>query len=203
MSDSTLARLAGHFALMSLFAIGGANSALPEMQRVAVELEHWMTARQFTDVFALAQVAPGPNVIIVTLIGYQAAGLMGALVATLAMCGPSCLFAFYVGRISERLKGAHWSAIQQGLLPISIGLIAASGFVVATAAAQRRGGPGHLGDGASLFHDAIESALDFRRGRTHGTRRFALIATSRSLPVAHWDVLWIASCAPDWEVRGA
>jgi len=136
MSDSTLARLADHFALMSLFAIGGANSALPEMQRVAVELEHWMTARQFTDVFALAQVTPGPNVIVVTLIGYQAAGLMGALVATLAMCGPSCLFAFYVGRISDRLQGARWSATQQGLLPISIGLIAASGFVVATAAAH-------------------------------------------------------------------
>jgi chromate transporter len=136
MSDATLARLAGHFALMSLFAIGGANSAVPEMQRVAVEVEHWMTARQFTDVFALAQLAPGPNVIIVTLIGYQAAGLMGACVATLAMCGPSCLFAFYVGRISEQLKGAPWSAIQQGLLPISIGLIAASGFVVASAAAH-------------------------------------------------------------------
>jgi chromate transporter len=136
MSDATLVRLAGHFALMSLFAIGGANSAVPEMQRVAVEVEHWMTARQFTDVFALAQLAPGPNVIIVTLIGYQAAGLMGAFVATLAMCGPSCLFAFYVGRISERLKGAPWNALQQGLLPISIGLIAASGFVVASATAH-------------------------------------------------------------------
>jgi chromate transporter len=136
MSDATLTRLAGHFALMSLFAIGGANSAVPEMQRVAVEVEHWMTAQQFADVFALAQLAPGPNVIIVTLIGYQAAGLAGAFVATLAMCGPSCLFAFYVGRISERLKGAVWDAIQRGLLPISIGLIAASGFVVASVAAH-------------------------------------------------------------------
>jgi chromate transporter len=136
MSDATLVRLAAHFALMSLFAIGGANSAVPEMQRVAVEVEHWMTARQFTDVFALAQLAPGPNVIIVTLIGYQAAGLTGAFVATLAMCGPSCLFAFYVGQISERLKGAVWDAIQRGLLPISIGLIAASGFVVASGAAH-------------------------------------------------------------------
>jgi len=203
MSDSTLARLAGHFALMSLFAIGGANSALPEMQRVAVELEHWMTARQFTDVFALAQVTPGPNVIVVTLIGYQAAGLMGALVATLAMCGPSCLFAFYVGRISDRLQGARWSATQQGLLPISIGHCRERLRGRHCGSAQRRGGLGHFGDGASLFHDAIESALDFRHGRTHGTRRFALIATSRSLPVTHWDVLWIASCAPDWEVRGA
>jgi chromate transporter len=136
MSDATLARLAGHFALMSLFAIGGANSAVPEMQRIAVEVEHWMTARQFADVFALAQLSPGPNVIIVTLIGYEAAGFMGALVATLAMCGPSCVFAFYVGRISGRLKGPAWIAIQQGLVPISIGLIGASGLVVASAAAH-------------------------------------------------------------------
>jgi len=128
----TLTTLAGYFALMSLFAIGGANSAVPEMQRVAVEVERWMTDRQFTDIFAIAQVTPGPNVIIVTLIGYHVAGLLGALVATLAMCGPTCVFAFYIGHAWERFKDAPWrAAIQAGLLPISIGLIAASAFVVA------------------------------------------------------------------------
>ncbi len=133
----TLLTLAGYFALMSLFAIGGANSAVPEMQRVAVEVEGWMTARQFADLFAIAQVTPGPNVIIVSLIGYNAAGLLGALVATLAMCGPSCIFAFYVGEMWERFRHAPWRiAIQAGLLPISIGLIAASAFVVASAAAH-------------------------------------------------------------------
>ena len=133
----TLTTLAGYFALMSLFAIGGANSAVPEMQRVAVEVERWMTDRQFTDIFAIAQVTPGPNVIIVTLIGYHVAGLVGALVATLAMCGPTCIFAFYIGHVWERFKDAPWrAAIQAGLLPISIGLIAASAFVVASVAAH-------------------------------------------------------------------
>jgi chromate transporter len=133
----TLTTLAGYFALMSLFAIGGANSAVPEMQRVAVEVERWMTDRQFTDIFAIAQVTPGPNVIIVTLIGYHVAGLVGALVATLAMCGPTCVFAFYIGDVWERFKDAPWrAAIQAGLLPISIGLIAASAFVVASVAAH-------------------------------------------------------------------
>jgi chromate transporter len=133
----TLLTLAGYFALMSLFAIGGANSAVPEMQRVAVEVERWMTARQFTDIFAIAQVTPGPNVIIVTLIGYHVAGLFGALVATLAMCGPTCLFAFYVGYAWERFRDAPWrAAIQAGLAPISIGLIAASAFVVMPATAH-------------------------------------------------------------------
>jgi len=131
----TLATLAGHFALMSLFAMGGANSAVPEMHRLAVEVEHWMSDRQFTDIFAIAQVTPGPNVIVVTLIGYHVAGLLGALVTTLAMCGPTCVVAFYVGQIWERFKEAPWrAAIQSGLLPISIGLIAASAFVVASVA---------------------------------------------------------------------
>ena len=131
----TLLTLAGNFALMSLFAIGGANSAVPEMQRLAVEVERWMTDRQFIDMFAIAQVAPGPNVIIVTLIGYHVAGLLGALVATLAMCGPTCIFAFFIGRVWERCKEAPWRvAVQAGLLPISIGLIAASALVVAAVA---------------------------------------------------------------------
>lgn len=130
--SATLLVLGGNFALMSLFAIGGANSAVPEMQRLAVEVEGWMTNRQFLDIFAIAQATPGPNVIIVTLIGYHVAGLVGAVVATLAMCGPTCILAFFVGRIWERCKDAPWRAvIQAGLLPISIGLVAASVLVVA------------------------------------------------------------------------
>ncbi len=108
-----LLTLAGNFALMSLFAIGGANAALPEMHRLAVEVMHWMTDRQFADLFAIAQVTPGPNVIVVTLIGYQVAGLAGALVATLAMCGPTCVFAFFVGQVWDRFKEARWRLIIQ------------------------------------------------------------------------------------------
>jgi chromate transporter len=69
--------------VMSLFAVGGANSAIPEMHRVAVDVHHWLTDKQFADVFAIAQLSPGPNVLIVTLIGYAVAGIGGALVATL------------------------------------------------------------------------------------------------------------------------
>ena len=84
----TLLTLAGFFGVLSLFAIGGGNSAVPEMHRFAVDVQHWLTDRQFADSFALAQLTPGPNIIIVTLIGYHVAGVLGALVATLAMCGP-------------------------------------------------------------------------------------------------------------------
>jgi chromate transporter len=131
----TLGALAGYFALMSLFAVGGANSAVPEMHRLAVEVKEWMTDRQFTDMFALAQVTPGPNVMIVTLIGFHVAGLTGAVITTLAMCGPTCLFAFFVGRTFERFKDAPWQgALRRGLVPVSVGLTASSATVVATAA---------------------------------------------------------------------
>jgi chromate transporter len=135
MNDSPLIPLFGYFALLSLFAVGGANAAIPEMHRIAVEVMQWMSDRQFADSFAIAQVSPGPNVIIVTLIGYHVAGLAGAAVATAAMCGPTCILAFLVARTWDRFKGARWRiAIQSGLVPVSLGLIAASAFVLARSA---------------------------------------------------------------------
>ena len=94
--------LAWTFGVMSLFAVGGANSAIPEMHRVAVDVQHWMTDKQFADVFAISQLSPGPNVLIVTLIGYSVAGVAGALTATLAMCGPTAILAYYVSRLLGR-----------------------------------------------------------------------------------------------------
>ncbi|MBI4275450.1 MAG: chromate transporter [Rhizobiales bacterium] len=133
--NGTLSTLAVHFAILSLFAIGGANAAVPEMHRLAVEVERWMTDRQFTDMFAIAQLAPGPNVIIVTLIGYHVAGIAGAIVTTTAMCGPTCVLAYFVGKTWLRYEEARWRiAIQAGLVPVSVGLVAASAFILARAA---------------------------------------------------------------------
>jgi chromate transporter len=130
-----LVTLALRFALLSLFAIGGANAAIPEMHRLAVQVEQWMNDRQFADMYAISQLSPGPNVIIVTLIGYHVAGLAGALVATAAMTGPTCMFAFWIARIWERFKDRHWrNAIQASLVPLSIGFMAASAYVVTRAA---------------------------------------------------------------------
>jgi chromate transporter len=127
--------LAWTFGLMSLFAVGGANSAIPEMHRVAVDVQHWMSDKQFADVFAISQMSPGPNVLIVTLIGYAVAGVAGALVATLAMCAPTAILAYYVSRFLERSSHSRWPAIiQAALVPLSIGLMAASGLVLGQAA---------------------------------------------------------------------
>ena len=124
--------LALTFATMSLFAVGGANSAIPEMHRVAVDVNHWLTDKQFTDVYAIAQLSPGPNVLIVTLIGYSVAGILGALVATLAMCVPTAALALIVSRFLTRSSQSRWpSIIQAALVPLSIGLMGASGFILA------------------------------------------------------------------------
>jgi chromate transporter len=134
-ASDTLVTLAAHFALMSLLAIGGAMAVFPEMHRQAVDVSHWMTDRQFADLFAIAQAAPGPNIIIVTLIGYQAAGFPGAMVATLAMCGPTCVITYYVSRMFDRFRHAKWRIVTQaGLVPVSVGLFAAGTFVIARAA---------------------------------------------------------------------
>jgi chromate transporter len=123
------------FGLMSLFAVGGANAAIPEMHRIAVEVNRWMTDRQFADIYAISQLSPGPNVLIVTLIGYTVAGFGGALVATLAMCVPTAALAYYVSGLLGRSSHSRWpSIIQAALVPLSIGLMAASSLVVAQAA---------------------------------------------------------------------
>jgi chromate transporter len=137
-SDSNpVLALALIFATMSLFAVGGANSAIPEMHRVAVDVNHWLTDKQFTDVYAIAQLSPGPNVLIVTLIGYSVAGILGALVATLAMCVPTAVLALIVSRFLTRSSQSRWpSIIQAALVPLSIGLMGASGFILARSSDQ-------------------------------------------------------------------
>jgi chromate transporter len=127
--------LAWTFGLLSLFAIGGAASAIPEMHRIAVDVQHWMTDAQFADAFAISQLSPGPNILIVTLIGYQVAGLAGGVVATAAMCGPTALVAYNVSRILQRSSHSTWpQIIQAALVPLSIGLMTASALVLAQAA---------------------------------------------------------------------
>ena len=133
--SATLLTLLLHFGLLSIAAIGGGNSAIPEIHRQAVEVSGWLTEREFADLFAISNAAPGPNFMISTLIGYHVAGPIGALVATLGMCGPSSVLAYYVSGTWEKFKYARWRmAIQTGLIPISIGLIGSAGIIVAQAA---------------------------------------------------------------------
>lgn len=131
----TLATIALHFALLSFLAIGGAITALPEMHRQAVDVSHWMSSRQFTDLVAIAQAAPGPNVLFVTLIGNHVAGVTGALVATFFMCGPACTVAYFIARVFDRFREKRWrKAVQAGLVPVSVGLVASTALIIARSA---------------------------------------------------------------------
>ena len=126
-----LLEVAWQFLTLSLLSIGGANAILPEIHLRAVEIEHWMTDADFSEMFALSQAAPGPNFLIVSLVGWKAAGVTGALVATLAMCAPSSLLTYHVAKVWERFREAPLRiAIQTALAPVTVGLIAASGYVL-------------------------------------------------------------------------
>ena len=131
MISPALLDLALQFLVLSLLSIGGANAVIPEMHLRAVGIEHWMTDAEFSQMFALSQAAPGPNVLIVSLIGWKVAGIAGALVAMGAMCGPSSLLAYWVAHAWDRFRDAPLRiAIQRALVPVTVGLILASGYVL-------------------------------------------------------------------------
>jgi chromate transporter len=135
VKPDVLGTLALRFALLSLFAVGGTSSILPDAHRVVVDTHAWMTDADFAGLYVLAQAAPGPNVLFFSLLGWKAAGVLGAAVATLALVGPSCTLTFAVSRLWTRGGGgARWrAAVQAGLAPLTVGLLLAAGAVVARA----------------------------------------------------------------------
>ena len=124
---ATLGSLAHVFMQLSLLAFGGTNSVLPEMQRQVVEVHPWLTASEFAALFALAQAAPGPNMLVVTLIGWRLASLPGALVTTISVALPSSALTFLGYNLWYRFDDATWRRrVQAGLMPVTAGLVMAS-----------------------------------------------------------------------------
>jgi len=155
-SPDVLWEIAWRFASLSLLAIGGINALLPEIHRVAVDMEGWMTSAEFADLFALAQLAPGPNAMVISLLGWKVAGIAGAFVATIAACGPSSLLCFFAMRGLERMRNGKTRAVlQRALAPVAIGLILASGYTLARAADRS--------PGALLLTVAATAAIAFTR----------------------------------------
>jgi chromate transporter len=126
MNDPLL-RLSLLFLQMSLLAFGGAYTILPELQRQVVEQNHMMDAHTFAALFALAQAAPGPNLMVVSLIGYHVAGVSGAVLTMACMLGPSSVLTFLVAKVWYRFRDRPWRrAIQKGLFPVTAGLLISS-----------------------------------------------------------------------------
>jgi chromate transporter len=128
-----LVELGLYFSLLSVISVGGIPSVMPEMQRYVVDVKDWLTPSEFIQAFAVGQAAPGPNVLIASLIGYKVAGFAGALVALGAMCFPAAVIAWWVSELWDRFKGSPWRAlVQRAIAPIVVGMILSGGFVLAT-----------------------------------------------------------------------
>jgi chromate transporter len=130
-----LVHLAILITFLSLLAFGGANAIVPELHRQVVDVMGTMSDADFTNLFALAQTAPGPNVLIFPLVGWRLAGAAGLAVATAATVIPTSALALATGRVLSRAGESRiLKAVRAGLVPLAIGLILASGFVLARAA---------------------------------------------------------------------
>jgi len=131
MDRSALGALLLQSLVWSFLAVGGAPTLLPDIHRYVVEVHHWMTSTQFAEVYALAQVAPGPNIMYVTPIGWQVAGWAGAAATTLPWLVPASTLTLLVGHLHARYpQVALGRAIRRGLTPITIGLMLASGWTL-------------------------------------------------------------------------
>ena len=114
------------FVPFSLTSIGGGPSVFAGIQHQAVDVHHWVSAREFVDLFAISRAAPGPGSMLVTLIGWKVSGWWGALVATLALFVSSSLLCYGVARVWNRHRGKPWhTALEQGLAPVGAGLLLA------------------------------------------------------------------------------
>lgn len=137
--NDTLLALIAVFAPLSLISFGGGPTILAEIEHQTVVVHGWLTHRDFVDVFAISRVAPGPGILIITLIGWMAAGWLGALVASLAFYIPSGLLITAASALWRRHRTAAWrEKVERGLAPIAIGLIFAGAYSVLNAV---QGGP--------------------------------------------------------------
>jgi chromate transporter len=149
--------IAGYFALLSLLSVGGIPAVMPEMQRLVVDVHQWMSAAEFTQMFAVAQAAPGPNVLVTALVGWKVAGAAGGAVALGAFCGPAAALSYWVGGYWDRMRDANWRKIlQKALVPITVGFVASGGYVLATPH-----GPGWKSALIALTCAAVMSATRF------------------------------------------
>jgi chromate transporter len=134
--------LFAHYLLLSLMSIGGAISTTSEMHRFLVEQHHWLTQAQFNDSIALAQAAPGPNVLFVALMGWHvgmntgsmAAALLGVATTMVGVLTPSTVLTYTASQWGHRnrdLRGVR--AFKQGMAPIVIALLLATAWILGAA----------------------------------------------------------------------
>jgi chromate transporter len=131
MDGLDLGALFLQFLILWFLAIGGPSTIFPDIHRYVVEAHHLLTGEQFAEIYTLAQVAPGPNAMYVTLIGWYLAGWKGAVATTIPLLVPATTLTMLVGHLNERYPDAPiFRAIRRGLMPITIGLVFASAMIL-------------------------------------------------------------------------
>lgn len=124
--------LAWVFALLGILAVGGGTAVLPEMQRMTVHQYHWVTDKQFRDIYSLGQVAPGPNMLMVMVVGYRVAGYLGSAIVAFAFFLPDCILTLFANRMWLRYSDSPWrQSIQRAMAPIAIGLMLSGTYAIA------------------------------------------------------------------------
>ncbi|MBS0442627.1 MAG: chromate transporter [Proteobacteria bacterium] len=127
-----LLALTGHFMLLSLLAIGGAITTASDMHRYVVAEHGWISDAQFTSSIAIAQAAPGPNVLFVAVIGWNVAGVAGMLATLVGTMLPSTLLVLAISRwAARRRESLAVRAFATGMAPLTLGLLLATGWVLA------------------------------------------------------------------------
>lgn len=135
MNLATLHDLFSVFTPLSFLTVGGGQSILPDIHRQAVDSYGWITEAQFLDYFALSRITPGPASLLVTLIGWQVGGWLGAMAASIAIFLPCSLLIYALARVWARYRHATCvRAIEAGLVPVAAGMILASSCTVLRAA---------------------------------------------------------------------
>ena len=137
MSDpSAPIALTAHLALVSSISFGGFPTVLPDVRNFVVATHGWMTDQEFANFFAIAQSVPGPNMILMmSFVGWKVWGFSGALASAVATSGPPCAIYFTGYRLWDRFRDAPWQRIVRlGLVPVTMGIVIASGCVMARAA---------------------------------------------------------------------
>src|SRR5438067_1311071 len=119
-SGDTLIALGVVFAPLSLLSFGGGNAVIADIAQQAIQVQGWTSERQFADLFALSRAVPGPGSMLAALIGWKAAGIGGATVATIAFYVPSAALVLAVARLWARWRGSVWhTAVERGMAPVA------------------------------------------------------------------------------------
>lgn len=132
LSPADLFGLFTHFLVLSLLAVGGAITTVPDMHRYIVAEHHWISDAQFTSSIAIAQAAPGPNVLFVAVLGWNVAGPLGAFATMAGILLPSTVLSLWATRWgAQRRETRGVRAFTTGLTPLTLGLLLATGWVLA------------------------------------------------------------------------